>query len=58
MVAPTRCATLAAAGFANTLKGQFTTLKDQFSTQIASQLSGLGSAVSNLNFGAPERHID
>ena len=42
------------AGFANTLATQFTSLKDQFSTEIASQLSGLSSAVSNLNFGAPD----
>jgi len=42
------------AGFATTLATQFTSLKDQFSTEIASQLSGLSSAVSNLNFGAAD----
>ena len=42
---------LPAAGFAQTLQGQFTSLKEQFSSEIGSQLTGLSSAVSNLNFG-------
>ena len=40
------------AGLETTLEGQFATLKDEFSSEIASQLAGLSSAASNLNFGA------
>ena len=45
-------ASIFCAGLEATLAGQFTTLKDEFGSEIASQLAGLTSAASNLNFGA------